>query len=277
MGSTAADLGIAAAWAGRGCRWLFLLSRESPEAGQGLLLVQGQKQALERNGLCPFKAMQRLGQAGSGWKGGIWHAGEPSLQGLQKRDFPAAAITPQTQLRAPLGPRCTPLPAPSTASSVWSRAETLCASGSCSGARAGPGHQRGPASGSPPPCPSCQNQADTDFPFLLPVKTLSHREELLFSRYCKVLRCRCACQQQVRSASASLIAPFDSPPRAAVFSVHLPDRLPGRAVLLRGAGDPERGDLWICDPETGLQLPEVRERTRSWLLGAGTRCNVARS
>lgn len=82
-------------------------------------------------------------------------------------------------------------------------------------------------------------------PFLLPVKTLSHREELHFPMYWKVLRCHCPCQQEVCSTSASLIAPFDLhiASRAVMFSVHLLDRLPGRAVLLSGVGEPERGDL----------------------------------
>lgn len=48
--------------AGRRCCWMFLPSKETPEPGQALLLIKGKKQALERNSLCPFKAIQRLGR-----------------------------------------------------------------------------------------------------------------------------------------------------------------------------------------------------------------------
>ena len=59
------------------------------------------------------------------WKGGIWQGlhcvGKPSLQGVQKRDFPAAAITPQAQLLGslePVQPLQPPLPALYAALSV---------------------------------------------------------------------------------------------------------------------------------------------------------------
>lgn len=219
---------------------------------------RGKKQALERNSLCPFKAMQRLGLERSSWKGGIWHAGlrsggKPSLQGVQKRDFPAAAITPQTQLLGSLEPAQPPLqpllPARSAAPSVCPGLRPLCPSKSrelrlgWSGASASVQPCQHVSPDPHPACPACcYNHVEINFPFLLPDQILLHREELDFPIYWKVQRSRCACEQRVCSASSSLIPPCDvyTAPSPVVFSIHLLDCLPGRAVPL---AEPLGGEL----------------------------------
>lgn len=80
--------------------------------------------------------------------------------------------------------------------------------GAAAGLERGQGTSAAPPAGPPRPARPARTRL-TPISLFYCLSKHSHREELHFSRYCKVLRCRCACQQQVRSASASLIAPFD--------------------------------------------------------------------
>lgn len=133
---------------------------------------RGEKQAPERNSLCPFKAIQRLGLEGSGWKGGIWHGlrggGKPS-RACRRETSRLLRSHPNQQLLGPPEPL-----SPRSQHPPQLRPSVRCSDPPCT-REPRPGWSGASASAQPcrpspapcPPCPALPAGIREQFPFPL--------------------------------------------------------------------------------------------------------------